>query len=416
MAERFFRNKKKRRSPRDPLVLALAGCSLLVAAALVWFDRPGEGMTKAERDLAAVTETPGVAPGAEGGAAADGGGAGVAGSARAIPRGLGADFIDRSGVRPLPQGSGRAGTEAAPTELGSPEDATTTAPEGAATTAPEGAATTADPGLSEPAAELPMAHVWLRGSEEASPGAPQPEPPAEEPQGSASGTTPDEEPGLTVAPANGEPEATLPTVTLPEETLPQESPAADTQAEEMPPQETLAEETPPQETSPQETPADIPARSFPLDADVAAEDTRDAVDAAAEDVLDDGGEAERAGEPQEAGWVGPIAAESEGVGRARLTSRVRNREPVDTLRSPVDMSRLDGGRVFYFTELTGMDGRVVEHQWRHEGRAMGALSFKIGSDRWRAYSAKTVRRPGRWEVVVLDDAGNVLGGARFVVQ
>lgn len=111
-------------------------------------------------------------------------------------------------------------------------------------------------------------------------------------------------------------------------------------------------------------------------------------------------------------------ATSRNVARSLVTTAVRDREPVRTLGDTVSLREIDRGQLYYFTELTGLMGRKVEHRWIYRGRVEGTMRFQVGSNRWRASSRKTVlpHQKGEWRVIVVDEAGRTLGGSRLVVE
>jgi len=109
-----------------------------------------------------------------------------------------------------------------------------------------------------------------------------------------------------------------------------------------------------------------------------------------------------------------VSASTDAVKRAVFCSGVAEREPIDeitTLVAPAD-------KVFFFTEIVGMEGRTVTHRWIHDGQTVGEVAISIGAARWRCYTTKTLagNATGTWSVDVLDDAGAKLGGASFTYQ
>ena len=58
------------------------------------------------------------------------------------------------------------------------------------------------------------------------------------------------------------------------------------------------------------------------------------------------------------------------IKRAVFTSGIEDREPVDAL----DSLSTDSTRVFFFTEIMGMQGRTVTHRWMLNDDAMAALA------------------------------------------
>jgi len=114
-----------------------------------------------------------------------------------------------------------------------------------------------------------------------------------------------------------------------------------------------------------------------------------------------------------------LAAGPDGsVARSQLTSAVRGREPVDRLSSRVKIGESGGRKLFYFTELKGLNGETIFHRWEHDGRTIVTLRFNVGSDRWRAYSSKMIpsHQAGDWRVLVANAEGDVLASSQFVAE
>ncbi len=111
------------------------------------------------------------------------------------------------------------------------------------------------------------------------------------------------------------------------------------------------------------------------------------------------------------------AKPSANIVRAQLTSQVAGREPVDVLRSPVEIG-LRGRNVYYYTEFRNLAGQTVTHHWELDGREMAVIPFKIGGNRWRVYSSKYIglNHHGRWRVSAVDKNGTVLSSSEFVAK
>jgi len=92
--------------------------------------------------------------------------------------------------------------------------------------------------------------------------------------------------------------------------------------------------------------------------------------------------------------------------RALFAQSIVDREPVD---QTVELSN-DTGKVYFFTELRGLNGKSVTHRWEYAGEPHAAITFNIGSDRWRTWSSKNLEPSwtGVWTVSVVDEDGNVL--------
>lgn len=94
-----------------------------------------------------------------------------------------------------------------------------------------------------------------------------------------------------------------------------------------------------------------------------------------------------------------------GVARSAMAEAIEAREP-----APVAEEAVRGEDVFYFTEVTGADGRELLHRWRLNGEDPAKVRLAIGGDRWRTWSqlrgADT--RPGQLVVTAELPEGCVL--------
>ena len=108
------------------------------------------------------------------------------------------------------------------------------------------------------------------------------------------------------------------------------------------------------------------------------------------------------------------AVPSPQVKRAVLTSAVTGREPVDNLNS----NTTDLKKIFFFTELVGLEGQTVRHRWLFGDEVKAEIPFKISGPRWRVWSSKrmTPAWAGAWKVQVVDAQGRVLHEETFVYQ
>lgn len=98
------------------------------------------------------------------------------------------------------------------------------------------------------------------------------------------------------------------------------------------------------------------------------------------------------------------SAQSENVARSAFALAVVDREPVD------EISVVSDDSVYYFTELSGLEGVLVRHRWLYQGEVMADVEFMVGGPRWRVWSKKSLlpRWAGQWTVSVVDESGTVL--------
>jgi len=100
-----------------------------------------------------------------------------------------------------------------------------------------------------------------------------------------------------------------------------------------------------------------------------------------------------------------------GVSRSAFTTAIENKEPVSELKTIAN----DVGRVYFFTELSGLKGNTIIHRWEHNNETLAEISFEIGADRWRTWSSKNIvpSWTGVWTVSVLDEGGNIIDQSTF---
>jgi len=103
------------------------------------------------------------------------------------------------------------------------------------------------------------------------------------------------------------------------------------------------------------------------------------------------------------------------VSRALFTIGIDNREPVIMVDS---ISPDSYNSISFFTELNGMTGETVTHQWMFDDRVMFEKSFEVGGDRWRVWTSKTLLPDwtGTWTVKVLNEDGSILERKTFEYQ
>lgn len=101
----------------------------------------------------------------------------------------------------------------------------------------------------------------------------------------------------------------------------------------------------------------------------------------------------------------------EAVSRATFTTAIDNREPTD------EVTNLDNeaSKVYYFTEINGLKGQTITHRWEQNGEVQANVNFNVGGNRWRIWSSKNLQPElsGQWQVMVVDEAGNVLSQNSF---
>lgn len=99
------------------------------------------------------------------------------------------------------------------------------------------------------------------------------------------------------------------------------------------------------------------------------------------------------------------------VTRSQFTRDILNLEPVDAVSTLTN----DATRIVYFTEIHDMAGRTVSHRWEYNGKIVMEVRIRVGTERWRAHSTKTLDPTwtGEWKVSVVDAAGGTLSVNTF---
>jgi hypothetical protein len=115
---------------------------------------------------------------------------------------------------------------------------------------------------------------------------------------------------------------------------------------------------------------------------------------------------------------GAVVILDEHVGRAQLTTNVVDREPVDVLGQSVRTASSGEDYVYFFTEIRNLAGQTIVHRWEHGGRVVASVSFRIGGNRWRVFSRRSIvaEQAGPWSVTAIGPGGNVLARAAFTAE
>lgn len=172
-----------------------------------------------------------------------------------------------------------------------------------------------------------------------------------------------------------------------------------------------ATQTPPAPQTPPQPPPQTPSQTPPKPAEAEPAPAPQAAPPAEE-------RAREPASPQLAAGEAVRIVDEAHIGRARLTTNVVNREPVDELGTRVDIPPTGEDFVYFFTEVRGMAGRTVTHRWQYQGNVVASVPFQIGSDRWRVYSRKGIAagQTGPWTVTAVGPNGNELARAEFTAE
>ena len=100
------------------------------------------------------------------------------------------------------------------------------------------------------------------------------------------------------------------------------------------------------------------------------------------------------------------------VRRAVICTGIMNHEPTDSMTNvPANTSK-----VFFFTEIAGMEGKTITHRWMKDGSKVADIRISVPSNRYRCHSSRSVSgKTGDWTTQVLDGNGKKLREVSFTV-
>jgi len=100
----------------------------------------------------------------------------------------------------------------------------------------------------------------------------------------------------------------------------------------------------------------------------------------------------------------PSTPQPDNIVRSTFALAVVDREPVD------EVDVVNTGSVYYFTELSGLEGRMIRHRWLYKGEVIADVEFQVSGPRWRVWSKKSLlpHWAGQWTVSVVDENGDVI--------
>lgn len=72
--------------------------------------------------------------------------------------------------------------------------------------------------------------------------------------------------------------------------------------------------------------------------------------------------------------------------------------------------------VFVWTNVTGADGKKVQHVWKRDGKEVFKVAFDVKSKRWRVNSRRKTPAAGSYTVETQAEDGAKLGEVAFKVE
>jgi hypothetical protein len=105
---------------------------------------------------------------------------------------------------------------------------------------------------------------------------------------------------------------------------------------------------------------------------------------------------------------------SDNIRRAIITDSIVKREPASDLSNTSISTNVS--KVYLFTEVIGKAGTMITHRWFLDGKLEAEVVLKIGGNRWRTNSSKTLdptMHLGSWQVEVVDEKNHAIALVNF---
>ena len=96
----------------------------------------------------------------------------------------------------------------------------------------------------------------------------------------------------------------------------------------------------------------------------------------------------------------------ENISNAVFALDIKDRVPINIVEE-ADNSL---GKIYFFTNISNLDGERITHRWIYKDKIMADVSFDINGPRWRVWSSKNLWYTwiGKWKVQVLRMDGSLL--------
>ncbi|MEI6334415.1 MAG: DUF2914 domain-containing protein [Methylococcaceae bacterium] len=103
--------------------------------------------------------------------------------------------------------------------------------------------------------------------------------------------------------------------------------------------------------------------------------------------------------------------------RSLLTFKIDNNEPVGEISLPLKLSKKKATSVYYYVELTGMEGHSVYHEWLLDGALITRKKVNISNSNWRTSSRQlfVYNDKTNWTARLVDETGQLLNEIQFNV-
>ncbi len=97
---------------------------------------------------------------------------------------------------------------------------------------------------------------------------------------------------------------------------------------------------------------------------------------------------------------------------AGFTTSVDDNEPTEDLSEIMNSA----SRVYFFSDLDGMDGQTVTHRWKYGSSIIANSKITVTGSRFRAWSSYEMQPEwtGTWFIEIVDGNDKVIGTKSFV--
>jgi len=112
----------------------------------------------------------------------------------------------------------------------------------------------------------------------------------------------------------------------------------------------------------------------------------------------------RMAEPNSNQQAAEVLIVNSGISRAVLTTSLEGKIPGEPLGAKVALPTEGIMKVILFTEMKGIRGKTLYHEWYREGVRQARVKIPVNVDPQRSYSSKYINHQmlGKWQVKILD--------------
>ena len=104
--------------------------------------------------------------------------------------------------------------------------------------------------------------------------------------------------------------------------------------------------------------------------------------------------------------------------RASMNASIKDNEPGEVAKFPLNIGPNQPVELFYFTEIRNFPDKVLFHQWLRNGQVVHQKQLDIKGSRTKVWSNKvfSVKDKGEWQVRLSDKKSKVYSEANFLIN